>query len=53
MNPRQSVEAVREAARLWQDETRVGSVVAVVLVLVFVGWPLYRFYRASPAGGER
>jgi hypothetical protein len=45
MHPKQSVEAVRQAYRLWNDETTVGTVVAVVLVAIFVGWPLFRTYR--------
>jgi len=47
MHPKQIVEAIQHAARLWQDETKVGSIAAAVLVLVFVGWPAYRMLTAS------
>jgi len=53
MHPRQSVEALQSARRLWSDDTTIGTLAAVVLVAVFVLWPVYRFYKASPAGGER
>lgn len=52
MNPRQIVEAIQHAAQLWQDETKVGSIAAVVLVAAFVGWPAYRLWKASRGGGR-
>lgn len=52
MHPKQAVEAVQQARRLWNDETTIGSVAAVVLVGIFIGWPAYRFWKAS-RGGER
>jgi len=53
MHPKQSVDALRIARRLWSDDTTIGTLAAVVLVAVFVLWPLYRLYQASPAGGDR
>jgi hypothetical protein len=44
---KQQVEAVAAARRLWNDDTQAGSVAAVVLVLCFVGWPLYQYWRGS------
>jgi hypothetical protein len=45
MTPQQGVLAVRHARRLWNDETRVGTYAAIVLVTIFVGWPLWRLWR--------
>lgn len=47
MHPKQAVEAVQQARRLWNDETIIGSVAAVVLVAIFLGWPAYRFWKGS------
>ncbi|WP_157573420.1 hypothetical protein [Haloplanus natans] len=47
MHPKQSVEAVQSAWRLWSDETTAGTVAAVILVAIFVGWPTYRLWKAS------
>lgn len=44
---KREVEAVRAAYRLWNDDTRIGTIIAVVLVVVFLGWPLFRYWRAS------
>jgi hypothetical protein len=52
MHPRQSVEAFQQARRLWRDETTIGTVAAVALVLAFVAWPAYRFWKASRGGGR-
>lgn len=37
--------AARAAIRLWKSEGRLGSVVAVALVVVFFGPILYRFLK--------
>lgn len=49
---RQQAEAARAAYRLWKSESRAGTVAAVVLVVAFLGWPLFQYWRAS-RGGER
>jgi hypothetical protein len=41
----QHVEAARHAWRLWNDETVVGSIAALVLVAVFFGPVLRRVWR--------
>jgi len=46
------VEAAKAARRLWRTEGRVGSVAAVLLVVAFFGWPLYRFWRTSRGDGR-
>jgi len=53
MHPKQSVEALQSARRLWSDDTTIGTLAAVGLVVLFVAWPVYRVYKASPAGGAR
>lgn len=50
MHPKQSVEAVQEARRLWGDDTTSGTVAAVILLVIFVGWPLYRLRKATRGG---
>jgi len=47
---KQQVQAARQAWRLWNDDTRSGSLAAVVLVIVFIGpvaYQLWKFNRAS------
>lgn len=47
---RQRVEAARQAWKLWNDDTRSGSLAAVVLVIVFLGpvvYQLWKFKRAA------
>jgi hypothetical protein len=46
MNAQQGVVALRHARRMWQDETRVGTYIAVLLVAIFVGWPAYSFWKS-------
>lgn len=50
---KKQVEAARAAHRLWKSDSRLGTFAAVVLLLAFVGWPLFRFWRASRSGGAR
>jgi len=50
---REQAEAARAAYRLWGSDSRLGSVAAVIIVAVFIGWPLLRFWRMYRAGGER
>jgi hypothetical protein len=50
---KQQIEVVQAARRLWRTEGRAGSVVAVLLVVAFIGWPLFKLWRNSGAGGER
>jgi hypothetical protein len=45
VNAQQGVVALQHARRLWEDETKVGTYVAVLLVVIFVGWPLVRLWR--------
>jgi hypothetical protein len=52
MHPAQTVEAVQQARRLWSDDTTAGTLAAVVLVAIFLGWPAYRFWKGT-RGGER
>jgi uncharacterized membrane protein YciS (DUF1049 family) len=44
-------EAVRLAYGLWRSESRLGTLVAVVLVVAFVGPAVLRFWRANRAAG--
>ena len=47
---RKQVDAARQAWRLWNDDTRSGSLAAVVLVIVFLGpvvYQLWKFKRAA------
>jgi hypothetical protein len=44
---KREVEAARAAYRLWDDDSTAGTVAAVLLVVVFLGWPLFRYWRAS------
>jgi hypothetical protein len=46
------MEATRAAYRLWRDDSRIGTVAAIILVVLFVGWPLYRIWKQID-GGER
>jgi hypothetical protein len=50
---KKEVEAARAAYRLWNDETTIGTVAAIVLVVAFLGWPLFQAWRSSRTGGER
>lgn len=50
---RREAEAAHAAYRLWKSESRAGTVAAVVLVVGFLGRPLFQYWRASRAGGER
>lgn len=50
---KQQAEAARAAYRLWKSESRVGTLAAALLLLVFIGWPLFRFWRGYRQGGER
>ena len=47
---KKQVEAARQAWKLWNDDTRSGSLAAVVLVIVFIGpvaYQLWKFKRAA------
>lgn len=47
MNAQQGVVALQHARRLWEDETKVGTYVAALLVVIFLGWPLFRLWKQS------
>lgn len=44
---KREVEAARAAYRLWDDDSTLGTVAAVLLVVVFLGWPLFQYWRAG------
>jgi hypothetical protein len=50
MHPKQAVEAFQQARRLWSDDTTTGTVAAVLLVALFIGWPAYRLWKPSRRG---
>jgi hypothetical protein len=49
---KREVETARAAYRLWDDDSTAGTVAAVLLVVVFFAWPLYRFWNTSRGGGR-
>jgi hypothetical protein len=44
---KREVEAARTAYRLWNDETRIGTVVAIFLVVALFGWPLFSAFQGD------
>lgn len=49
---RQRVEAARQAWKLWNDDTRSGSLAAVVLVIVFLGPVVYQLWKLKRAANR-
>lgn len=49
---RREIEAARTAYRLWSDETLVGSIAAVGVLVVVAGIPAVRLWQASRSGGN-
>lgn len=48
---RREIGAARAAYQLWRDDSTTGTVAASVLVIGFIGWPLYQLWRANRAAG--
>jgi hypothetical protein len=47
MNAQQGIKALRQAQRLWQSDDRFETYAAILLVVIFLGWPTYRAWKAS------